>query len=155
MAGRRRDWWLPTLAGAVTFWLVNLLISLTPIAADYRSAMSIPYRQMLVEAAVGGLLVASAVAYPLLRHPGKVPGRDVLTKGLVLGTGVLALLTVLVEVPSKLRADVADPGHWLVVATAFNALRVLALAIATALVVRARAHPHDDHHPQGRQEAEV
>lgn len=141
------------LAGAVTFWLVNLLISLTPIAGDYRSAMSIPYREMLVEAAVGGLVVASAVAYLLLRHPDKVPGRDLPTKGLVLGTGVLALLTVLVEVPSKLHADVVDPGHWLIVATAFNAIRVLALAIATALVVRARADRHDAHHPRGRQEA--
>lgn len=147
----RRGWWPPALAGAVTFWLVNLLISLTPVAADYRSAMSIRYQAMLVEAAVGGLVVASAVAYPLLRHPDTVPGRGVLGKGLVLGTGVLVLLTMLVEVPSKLHADVADPGHWLMVATVFNAVRVLALAIAVALVVRARGNRHDAHHTSRRQ----
>jgi hypothetical protein len=35
--------WVPALAGAAAFWLVNLAISLTPVAADYRAALSISY----------------------------------------------------------------------------------------------------------------
>jgi hypothetical protein len=53
---------------------------------------------------------------------------------------------VVVELPSTLRSGVSDPGHWLLVATAFNVLRVLALGLAIGLVTRAEqtgADPHD------------
>jgi hypothetical protein len=56
------------IAGASAFWIVNLLISLTPVAADYRSALSIRYVPMLIEAALGGLLTA------LIEVPGKFLG---------------------------------------------------------------------------------
>ena len=131
-------WWVPALAGGAAFWLANLVISMTPVAAGYRSALSIPYLPMLVEAAVGGLVVAGAVAFLLARYPERFPGAGPLRKALLLGLGALVLLTVLVEVPSKLRSDVADPGHWLLVATVFNAIRILALGVTIGLVTRAR-----------------
>ena len=130
-------WWVPAFAGAAAFWSANLVISMTPVAAAYRSALSIPYLPMLVEAAVGGLVVAGA-ACMLVRYPHRVPGAGPLRKALLLGLGALVLLTVLVEVPSKLRSDVADPGHWLLVATVFNAIRILALGLTIGLVTRAR-----------------
>ena len=71
----RTGWWVPALAGAAAFWSANLVISMTPIAAGYRSALSIPYVPMLVEAAVGGLVVAGALACVLVRLPGAGPGR--------------------------------------------------------------------------------
>ncbi len=51
-----------TLAGAAAFWAANLIISLTPSATAYRSALSIEYVPMLVEAAVGGLVLAGLVS---------------------------------------------------------------------------------------------
>jgi hypothetical protein len=141
----RTRWWVRVLAGAGAFWLVNLLISLTPIAADYRSALSIPYVPMLVEAAVGGLLVAGGLVFVLARFAEHVPGRDPLVKALVLAAVALVLATVLVEVPSKLPSDVTDPGRWLLVAAAINTLRLLALGVAIGLSSRPRTVRHDRH----------
>jgi hypothetical protein len=133
------------MAGAVAFWSANLVISWTPIAAAYRSALSIGYVPMLVEAAVGGLLIASVVALVLVRYPERVPGSGPLGRALWLTAAALVGLTVFVEVPSKLLSGVSDPGHWLLVATVFNVIRVLALGLAVGLVTRAGqagAGPH-------------
>lgn len=134
----RSGWRRPAVAGAVAFWSANLVISLTPIAADYRSAISVAYVPMLVEAAIGGLLIASVVAWVLVRYPQRVPGTGPLSRALWLSTAALVLVTVFVEVPSKLASGVPDPGHWLLVATVFNVIRVLALGVAIGLVTRAR-----------------
>jgi hypothetical protein len=147
-------WWVPALAGAAAFWSANLVISMTPIAASYRSALSIPYVPMLVEAAAGGLVVAGALAFVLVRYRERVPGAGQVRKALLLGVGALVLLTVLVEVPSKLRSDLADPGHWLLVATVFNAVRILALGVTIGLVTRPRRTQGDRHRPVRRREAE-
>ena len=45
VATSRRMWGL-AVAGAAAFWAVNLLISLTPAAAEYRAALSIRYGLM-------------------------------------------------------------------------------------------------------------
>ena len=150
----RTGWWVPALAGAAAFWSANLVISMTPIAAGYRSALSIPYIPMLVEAAAGGLVVAGVLAFVLVRYRERVPGAGQVRKALLLGVGALVLLTVLVEVPSKLRSDVADPGHWLLVATVFNAVRILALGVTIGLVTRPRRTRGDRHRPVRRREAE-
>ena len=147
-------WWVPALAGAAAFWSANLVISLTPIAAGYRSAMSVPYVPMLVESAAGGLLVSGALAFVLVRHPHRVLGAGQVRKALLLGMGALLLLTVLVEVPSKLRSDVADAGHWLLVLAVFNAIRIFALAVTVGLVTRAQTTRQPRHRPVTRQEAE-
>jgi hypothetical protein len=138
-------WRRPAVAGAVAFWSANLAISVTPIASAYRSALSIEYVPMLVEAAVGGLLLASAVALVLVRYPQRVPGTGPLSRAVWLSAAALLLLTVVVEMPSKLRSGVSDPGHWLLVATAFNVIRVLALGVAIGLVTRAGQRGADPH----------
>jgi hypothetical protein len=143
-------WWVPALAGAAAFWLANLAISLTPVAADFRSALSTAYVPMLVEAAAGGLVVAGAVAFLLKRFVDHLPGHGPLGKALVLAAVALVLLTVFVGVPSKLRSDVADPGHWLLVETVINAIRILALGVAVGLVTRAQTTRQDRHRPVAR-----
>lgn len=155
-AGRERSprirWKGPAVVGAAAFWLANLAISLTPVAADYRSALSIPYLPMLGEAAAGGLVIGNAVALTLARFPDHVPGRGPLRKALLLAAGALVLFTVLLEMPSKLRSGIPDPGHWLLVATVFNVIRILALGAAIGLVVRAReGRHHGEHRPKGEQ----
>jgi hypothetical protein len=138
-------WWGAALAGATAFWMANLAISLTPIAADFRAAASIAYAPMLVEAAVGGIVVAGAVAFVLARFADHLPGHGPLGQALVLTAAALVLLTVAVAVPARLRSDVADPGHWLLVETLIDAIRFLALGVAVGLVTRARAARPDRH----------
>ncbi len=134
----RGSWVALAVAGAAAFWLANLVISVTPVAADYRRAVSIGYEPMLVEAAVGGLVLASVLALLLVRHPSKVPGSSLLGKSLLLGATALVVLTIGIEVPSKLASRLDDPAHWLLVATVFNLVRLLALAVTIGLV----AEPH-------------
>ena len=141
----RSGWLALWLAGAAAFWSANLVISLTPSAAAYRSALSIRYVPMLLEAAAGELIVAGVLALGLVRFPGRIPGAGPVRKALFLAVCALVVVTVLVEVPSKFGADVEDRGRWLFVATVFNTVRVLALGLAIGLVARARQTRADPH----------
>jgi hypothetical protein len=123
---------------------------LTPVAADYRSALSIPYVPMLVEAAVGGLVVAAAVAFLLARFADHVPGRGPLRKATALAVAAMVLFTVVFGVPTLLRSDVPDPGHWVLVGTVTNVIRFLALGLAVGLVSRARTTRDDRQHEAER-----
>lgn len=135
--GSRSRWWRAALVGAGAFWSANLIISWTPIAAAYRSAFSIAYVPMLVEAAVGGLILAGVLAWVLVRHPGLIPAAGPMSRALWLSAAALLCLTMFVELPSKLASGVSDPGRWLLAATVFNVIRVLALGVAIGLVTRA------------------
>ncbi len=104
-------WAAPAIAGAAAFWLVNLAISATPVAAGYRHALSIRYLPMLAEAAVGGLVLGGVLTYVLARHPSKIPGAGLLSKSLLLAAVALVVLTIGVEAPSKLTSDLDDPVH--------------------------------------------
>jgi hypothetical protein len=143
-------WWVSAGAGAAAFWLANLAVSLTGVAADYRSALSIPYVPMLVEAAVGGLLVAGAVAFLLARFADHVPGRGPLRKATALAVAAGVLFTVVFGVPTLLRSDVSDPGHWVLVGAVINVIRFLALGLAVGLVGRARTTRDDRQHEAER-----
>lgn len=117
------------LAGGLGFWTANLAISLTPIAAEYRRALAIPYLPMLFEAALGGLLIGVVVASALVRFPAAVPARTPVRKALVLSLAALALVTVCLEVPAKLSLTTGDAVRWFVVGTVFNLVRILALGL--------------------------
>jgi hypothetical protein len=143
-SGNRADWawggWVSlTLTGMAAFWSANLLISLTPIAAAYRSALSIEYVPMVLEAAVGGLIIAGVVALIMVRSGTRVPGGGPLRRALFLAMCVLVAVTLLVEVPAKLGAGIDDPGSWLIAATIFNTIRVVVLGLAIGLVARRQA----------------
>lgn len=127
LAGRRPRVLPLALGGALGFWLANLLISLTPVAADYRAALSIAYLPMLVQALIGGLIIGSCVSYCLLRFFDTIPGNSAMTKSLELSFVVLALVTLFLETPAKLRTPLIDPFHYLLIATLFNGIRILAL----------------------------
>ncbi len=66
-----QKFWRKVLAlavvGGLGFWVANFGISLTPIAAEYRNALSISYFPMLLEALLGGLMIGFCVSYFLLR----------------------------------------------------------------------------------------
>ena len=55
-------------AGGVAFWIIDFVISISPIAAEYKAAFSISSLPLaLVEALAGGLVIAFCVSFFLLR----------------------------------------------------------------------------------------
>lgn len=128
-----------TLWGGTAFWLVNLAISLTPVAARYRSDERIAYVPMLVAAAFGGLAIAASVAVVLRRVHGRLWGAGPVMSSLLLGGVTLVVATLLIEVPAKLVLPSPDPWRSLLTGTIFNVLRILGLALAIGGRYRAGA----------------
>jgi len=117
-------------AGGLGFWAVNFLISLTPIAAEYRAALSIPYLPMLLAALLGGLSIGLCVSYFLLRFFDRIPTKSPILKSLILTFIVLIILTILVEGPSSFFTRTSDALRYFLIGFVFNVLRFLALGIA-------------------------
>ncbi len=118
-----------SLGGGLAFWFANLAISLTPIAADYRAALSISYVPMLLEALLGGLLIAFGVGYCLIRGYGSIPGRSPVLKSVLLSLLALILVTLLLEVPAKFLTPMPHAVRYFLIGLAFNTVRLLALSL--------------------------
>src|SRR5512137_153348 len=121
--------WVLTLVGGLAFWLANFAISRTPIAAEYRAAMSISYYPMLLESLIGGLIIGLCVSYPLLRFFDKIPVKDPILKSVILSSIVLVIVTILLGGPSSFFAT-NNVMRYFVIGTTFNVIRILALGIA-------------------------
>ena len=117
-----------TVGGGVAFWAANFAISLTPIAAEYRAALSISYLPMLVESLIAGLIIGFFVSYFLLRSFDKIPTKDPILKSVILTFIVLIIVTILIGGPSSYFAT-GDVLRYFLIGTIFNALRFLALGI--------------------------
>lgn len=122
--------------GGVGFWVANFAISLTPIAAEYRAALSIAYLPMLVEALFGGLVIGFGVSYFLLRFFDRIPTADPIAKSALLSFIALILVTLVVEVPAKAFATADDSLHYFLIGTAFNGIRILAVGIVIGLLYK-------------------
>jgi hypothetical protein len=125
---------VPALAGGSGFWLANFVISLTPIAAEYRAALSIRYLPMLLEALFGGLIIGFGVSYFLHRFFDKLPTKSPVHKSVLLSLVVLVIATVVLQYPASLSAKTGDVVRCFLVGTLFNALRIPALGVAVGLV---------------------
>jgi hypothetical protein len=123
-----------TSAGGLAFWVVNFAISLTPIAAEYRSALSIAYFPMLLQALAASLVIGFGVAYPLQRFFDLIPPKSTVLKALVLSGAALLAATVLIEVPAKFIAMPASGVRYFLIGLVFNALRFLALGVVIGIV---------------------
>jgi hypothetical protein len=121
---------VPALAGGLAFWVANFVISLTPIAAEYRAALSIAYLPMLLESLVGGLVIGFGVSCFLLRFFDKIPTRSPVLKAVLLSLMVLVLATVLLQGPASLSSKAGAGVRTFLVGTLFNVLRILALGTA-------------------------
>jgi hypothetical protein len=117
-----------TLVGGLAFWLANFAISRTPIAAEYRAAMSISYYPMLLESLIGGLIIGFLVGYPLLRFFDKIPAKDPILKSVILSSIVLVIVTILLGGPSSFLAT-GNVLRYFLIGTMFNVIRILALGI--------------------------
>lgn len=123
------------LVGGLGFWVANLAISLTHIAAEYRAALSISYFPMLLESLIGGLIIGFCVSYFLLRFFDKIPTKDPILKSVILSFIVLAIVTILIGGPSSFLTT-SDVLRYFLIGTAFNVLRILALGIGIGLLYR-------------------
>ena len=114
-----------TGAGGAAFWITDFVISLSPIAAEYRAAFSISYLPMaLVEALVGGLIIGCCVSYFLLRFFDKIPTINPISKALILSFVALVIIEVLSTLVNPNNASV-----YLLIDTGMNVPRFLALGI--------------------------
>lgn len=125
-----------TIAGGAAFWAANFAISLTPIAAEYRAALSISYLPMLVESLIGGLIIGFLVSFFLLRFFDRIPAKNPITKSLILSFTVLIVVTILLEGPSHLLADTSDVLRYFLIGALFNVTRILALGLVIGYVYR-------------------
>lgn len=117
------------VAGGVGFWTANFAISRTPIAVEYRAALSISYFPMLLEALLGGLTIGFCVSYSLLRFFDKLPTNDPILKSAILSFIVLIIVTLLIEVPAKFLAPTSDALRYFLIGIMFNAARFLFLGL--------------------------
>jgi uncharacterized membrane-anchored protein len=112
-------------AGGVAFWITDFVITISPIAAEYKAAFSISSLPVaLVEALVGGLVIAFCVSFILLRFFDRVPSKKPIFKALILSFFVM----VMIEVFSAL----GNPAHasvYLLLDTGMNAPRFFALGL--------------------------
>ena len=97
------------LGGAAGFWVTNFAISLTPIAAEYRTALGIAYLPMLGEALLAGLIIGFGVTVCLLRFNGTLPTSSPILKALLLSLVALIVATILVEIPPRLLTTTNTP----------------------------------------------
>ena len=117
-----------TIGGGAAFWLANFAISRTPIAAEYRAALSISYIPMLLESLLGGAMIGLCVGYFLLRFFDKIPTQDPISKSVIFTIIVLIVVTILIAGPSSYLAT-SNVLHYFLVGTAFNTIRFLALGV--------------------------
>ncbi len=114
-----------TIAGGAAFWIVDFAISLSPIAAEYMAAFSISSLPLaLVEAFVGGLVIACFVSFFLLRFFDKIPTKNPILKSLILSFVAVVVIEVLSTFGNPSNAYV-----FLLVDTVMNIPRILALGI--------------------------
>ena len=117
------------IAGGLAFCAATFAISLTPIAAEYRAALSISYLPMIVASLIGGLIIGFFVSYFLLRFFDKIPTKNPILKSGILSFIVLIIITILLEGPSQFLTPTSDALRYFLISTLFNVLRILALGI--------------------------
>src|SRR4030065_2257659 len=78
-----------TLSGGAAFWIIDFVIAVSPITAEYKAAFSISSLPVaLAEALVGGMVIALCVSFFLLRFLDRVPGKKPIFKALILSSFV-------------------------------------------------------------------
>ncbi len=125
----RRKTLVLAIVGGVGFWAANFAISRTPIAAEYRAALSISYLPMIVESLIGGLIVGFFVSYLLFRFFDKIPTKHSIQKSVLLSLIFLIIATILLEVPSHFLTPIKDALRYFLIGVLFNIIRFLALGI--------------------------
>jgi glycopeptide antibiotics resistance protein len=117
------------IAGGAAFWVATFVISLTPIAAEYRAALSISYFPMLLAALLSGLIFGFCVSYFLIRFFDKIPTKKPILKSVLLSFIVLIIVTIIIEVPTRSLTPMRNALSYFLIGVMFNVVRFLALGI--------------------------
>jgi hypothetical protein len=121
-----------TVAGGAAFWIVDFAMSLSPISAEYMAAFSISYLPLaLVEALVGGLIIACFVSFFLLRFFDKIPTKNPILKSVILGFAAIVVIEVL-----STFGNLSNAYVFLLVDTVMNIPRILALGIVVGYLYK-------------------
>jgi hypothetical protein len=114
-----------TVAGGVAFWIVDFVVSLSPISAEYMAAFSISSLPLaLVGALIGGLVIACFVSYFLLRFFDKIPTKNSILKSVILSFSAMVIIEVL-----STFGNLSNAYVFLVIDTVMNMPRFLFVGI--------------------------
>jgi hypothetical protein len=120
-----KELWKLTLAGGAAFWIIDFVIAVSPIAEEYKSAFSISSLPVaLIEALVGGMVIALCVSLFLLRFFDRIPGKKPILKALVLSLFIMVIIEVFSALGNPAQASV-----YLLLDTGMNAPRFLGLGL--------------------------
>jgi hypothetical protein len=97
---------------------------------------------------LGGLLIALGVSWALVRQPAALPKTSPIGQALLLSLIALVLVTVGIELPSKVVLNSADPLRYFVIGAAFNTVRILAMGVAIAAAVAGLLSRHGRSEPR-------
>jgi hypothetical protein len=118
-----------TIGGGIVFWLTTIVISLLPIAAEYRSAFSKANIQTVWVASLpAGLIIGFCVSYSLLRFFDKVPTKDPILKSAIISLIALVIMTILSLIPHGFLGQ-RDVLHYFLIGIILDAPRFLFLGI--------------------------
>ena len=114
------------IAGGLAFWVATFAISLTPIATEYRAALSISYLPMIVASLIGSLIIGFFVSYFLLRFFDKIPTKNPILKSVILSFVALGIVSILVGVAASRTSDAL---HIFLIGVTLNIPRFLFVGI--------------------------
>jgi NO-binding membrane sensor protein with MHYT domain len=114
-----------TIGGGVAFWAITIALSLLPMMAEFRAALSIPYVEgALVEPLLGGLIIGCCISYFLLRSFDKIPTKNPILKSVILSFVALGIVFILLGVAASRTSDAL---HIFLIGVTFNIPRFLVL----------------------------
>ena len=116
------------VAGGVAFWAANFATSLSPIAAQYRVALSISYTPMLLESLIGGAIIGCCVSYFLLRFFDRIRIESPVLKSVILSCVALVIIEALFTL-----FDFSYPLVDLLMGVGLNIPRFLTMGLASAI----------------------
>jgi hypothetical protein len=95
-----------TIGGGLVFWATTFAISLTPIRAEFRAALSMDYVQsVLVEGLIGSLIIGFLVSFFLLRFFDRVPTKNPILKSVILSFVAYVINLILLGVAASRTSD--------------------------------------------------
>ena len=116
--------------GGAAFWITDFLLSVSPIAAEYKAAFSISSLPVaLVGALAGGLSIGCCVSYFLLRFFDRVPGKKSIFKALILSFFIMVIIEVITALGNPTHAS-----NHILLDTEMNAPRFHAIGLVIGYV---------------------
>jgi hypothetical protein len=125
-----------TVVGGLVFWAANFATSLTPLAAEYRTSLSISYLPMIAESLLGGMIVSCCLSYLLLHFYDKIPTRSAIYKSMTLSLVALSIASIMIYAAASRTSDTFGV---LLIGAMLNAPRFLALGLVIGYFVKKEA----------------